>query len=381
MKTAVGRLGGRAVRVGVLVAVFLAAQPPNRLTAQDSQFGIKGLGTPGRWESVRARSTGGAFAPFDAFSPLTDASLADASRMSASIAGGTSWRTIEPTGAAQASLRATRFPALVIAGPLTRRIVVGGGFTTYLDRTFGVMIQDTINLRGVQEPITDEITSDGAVSDLRLAAAARLHRRLALGFGFHMLTGSSRVIATRTFADSANYRTSTARDEVAYSGTGGSASLLLDVTRDLRLAGWLRSDSRLRADIGGRQVADNNLPLTYGAGLQWRAGTQAAFAGTVMWRNWRAASPADSNSHDTFNWSVGAELGSLGTPMRFGVRGGQLPFGVGKTPSEVGYSAGLGRQFSGGRGRLDIGLERLERKGMGLTERVWTFLVGLTVRP
>src|SRR2546426_9560953 len=166
----------------MVTALALAIWPSGRVAAQDSQFGIKGLGTPGRWESVRARSTGGAFAPFDAFSPLTDASLADARRMSASIAGGTSWRTLEPTGAAQASLRATRFPALVIAGPVTPRIVVGGGFATYLDRTFGVSIQDTINLRGVQEPITDEITSDGAVSDLRLGAAARLHRRLALGF-------------------------------------------------------------------------------------------------------------------------------------------------------------------------------------------------------
>jgi len=52
-------------------------QPPNRLTAQDSQFGIRGLGTPGKWESVRARSTGGAFAPFDPFSPLIDAPLGD----------------------------------------------------------------------------------------------------------------------------------------------------------------------------------------------------------------------------------------------------------------------------------------------------------------
>jgi len=366
----------------MVTALALAIWPSGRVAAQDSQFGIKGLGTPGRWESVRARSTGGAFAPFDPFSPLTDASLADARRMSASITGGTSWRTLEPTGAAQASsLRATRFPALVIAGPVTRRIVVGGGFATYLDRTFGVRIQDTIDLRGVQEPVTDEITSDGAVTDLRLAAAARLHTRLALGLGFHLLTGSTRVVATRSFADSTNYRNSTARDEVAYSGAGGSASLLLDVTRDVRLAGWLRSDSRLRADIGGRQVAENDLPFSYGAGLQWRAGAQAAVAGTVMWRNWRGASPADSNSHDTLNWSVGAEIGSLGTPLRFGVRGGQLPFGVGQAPSEVAYSAGLGRQFSGGRGRLDIGLERLERKGTALTERVWTFLVGLTVRP
>ncbi len=359
------------------VLVMLTA---GRLAAQDSQFGIRGLGTPGKWESVRARSTGGAFAPFDAFSPMTDAALADVRRMSASMASGTSWRSIDASGTT-ASFRATRFPALVIAGPVSSRIVVGGGFSTYLDRTFGVVIQDTIDLRGVQQPITDEITSDGAVSDLRLAVAARVGSRLALGLGLHRLTGSTRVIAKRSFADTANYRTTTARDEVAYGGNGGSASLLFDVSRDLRIGGWLRSDFKLRADVGGHTVAENDLPLTYGTGVQWRAGAQASLAGTVTWRKWAGAGTADSTSHDTFNWSFGAEIGRPASPFRFGVRGGQLPFGVGKTPSEVGYSAGLGRQFSGGRGRLDIGIERLERKGTGLTERVWTFLLGLTVRP
>src|SRR5213083_1278423 len=322
----VGRLDGRTAVV-IVALTLLAAVWPGRLAAQDSQFGIRGLGTPGKWESVRARTTGGAFAPFDAFSPLTDAALADVRRMSASVTSGASWRSID-AGGLQSSLRGTRFPAMVITGPVTRRIVVGGGFTTYLDRSFGVVIQDTIDLRGVQEPITDEITSDGAVSDLRLAAAVRLHSRVALGLGFHLLTGSTRVVATRRFADSTTYRTSTARDEVAYSGKGGSASLLLDVTRDLRLAGWLRSDSRLRADISGRQITDNDLPLTYGTGVLWRAGTQASLAGTVTWRNWATSGAgADSTVHDTFNWSVGAEIGSLHTPIRLGVRGGQLPFG------------------------------------------------------
>jgi len=328
---------------------------------------------------VRARTTGGAFAPFDAFSPLTDAVLADVRRMSASFTSGTSWRSVD-AGATQSSLVGTRFPAMVIAGPVTRRIVVGGGFSTYLDRSFGVVIHDTINLRGVQQPITDQITSDGAISDLRIAVAARLHSRLAVGLGLHRITGSTRVDAKRSFADTLNYRTSTARDEVAYGGTGGSASLLFDVTSDVRLAGWFRSDSRLRADVGGHTVADNDLPLMYGAGVQWRAGAQASLAGNVMWRNWGAVQSI-ADAHDTFNWSVGAEIGSPASPFRFGLRGGQLPFGVGKAPTEVGFSGGLGRQFSGGRGRLDIGLERLQRSGSGLNERVWTFLLGLTVRP
>src|SRR6266545_2586916 len=374
----VRRSDGRTAVVIVAVTLLTAVWPTGRLTAQDSQFGIRGLGTPGKSESVRARSTCGAFAPFDPFSPLLDASLADVRRMSASVTSGTSWRSVDATGTT-AALRGTRFPAMVIAGPVTRRIVVGGGFSTYLDRSFGVVIHDTIDLRGVQQPITDEITSDGAVSDLRLAVAARVGSRLALGLGLHRLTGSTRVVATRSFADSL-YRTTTARDEVAYGGLGGSASLLFDVTSDLRIAGWFRSASKLRADVGGITVAENDLPVMYGAGVQWRAGAQATVAGTVSWRTWGAVQ-AVANAHDTFNWSFGAEIGSPGSPFRLGARGGQLPFGVGKAPTEVGYSAGLGRQFSGGRGRLDIGLERLQRTGLGLSERVWTVLVGLTVRP
>ena len=375
----VGRSDGRTAVALLLVVTLAAVGPSGRLAAQDSQFGIRGLGTPGKPESVRARSTGGAFAPFDAFSPLADATLADVRRMSASVTSGVSWRTVDVTGT-QSSLRGTRFPAMVIAGPVTRRIVVGGGFSTYLDRSFGVIIQDTVNLRGVPQAVTDEITSDGAISDLRLAVGARVGNRLALGVGLHRITGSTRVSARRSFADTANYRTSTAKDEVAYGATGGSASLLFDVTSDLRVAGWFRTDSRLRADVGGHTVSENDLPINYGAGVQWRAGAQASLAGNVMWRNWGAVQSI-ANAHDTFSWSFGAEIGSPAAPFRFGVRSGQLPFGVGKTPTETGYSGGLGRQFAGGRGRLDIGVERLQRRGTGLTEGVWTFMLGLTVRP
>ena len=364
-----------ALILGLLVAVGPSVRPA---IAQDSQFGIKGLGTPGKWESVRARSAGGAFAPFDPFSPLLDASLADVRRMSASITTGTSWRSLSEDSS-NASLRGTRFPALVLVGPATRRIVIGGGFSTYFDHTFGILTHDTINLRGVPQPITDELQSNGGVTDLRVAAASRINSWLTLGMGFHMLTGSTRMIATRSFADT-TYRTSVSRDEVAYGGKAGSFSALIDFTRDLRLAAWYRVDSKLRSDLGGNTRSENNLPNSYGAGLQWRAGGEALFAANASWRNWANAGTTP-DAHNTFNWSLGAELGTFSAPFRVGMRGGQLPFGVGQTPTEVGFSAGLGRQFSGGRGRLDFGLERLERKGAGLTERVWTALLGLTVRP
>jgi len=347
------------------------------LAAQDSEFGIRGLGTPGKFESVRARATGGAFAPFDAFSPLMEASIADVRRMTAGVTGSTSWRTVT-AGGTESSLRGSRFPSLVIAGPLTRTIVVSGGFATYLDRTYGITTRDTIVLRGVPEPVTDEIRSDGAISDLRVALAARLKTTLAVGVGFHLITGSTRVVAIRRFDDSTTYRTSTARDNVSYEGLGASASALLDLTPDLRLAGWVRSDTKLRAAVGGRTAAEDDLPLSFGGGVRWRPGSQAVLAASAAWRKWGSAG---LNAHDTFNWSLGAELGGGGSPLRLGVRGGRLPFGVGQAPTEFGFAGGLGKQFSGGRGRLDFGLERIERKGGGLTERVWTFLLGLTVRP
>jgi hypothetical protein len=361
----------------MVLASVLAVGPSGRLAAQDSQFGIRGLGTPGKWESVRARSTGGAFAPFDPFSPLLDASIADVRRMAAGVTGITSWRTVS-AGGADASLRGSRFPALVITGPVSRRITVAGGFATYLDRTFGIITHDTIDLRGTPQPVTDEVRSDGAISDLRVAIGSRVNPWLALGMGFHLITGSTRVTATRRFDDSTTYRNSTARDEVAYHGLGGSASALVDLRADLRLAAWLRSDTKLRADVRGRTTAENDLPLGFGGGVRWVAGARAAVAGAVAWRKWGGTTPF---SHDTFDWSLGAELGTASSAFRFGVRGGQLPFGVGKTPSEFGFAVGVGKQFSGGRGRLDFGLERLERKGTGLSERVWTFLLGLTVRP
>ncbi|HEU5467602.1 MAG TPA: hypothetical protein VFU75_11970, partial [Gemmatimonadales bacterium] len=109
----------------------------NALAAQDSQFGIRGLGAPGTFASVRAWATGGAFAPFDGMSAVADASLTEVVRLTAAATEVSDYRTVND-GTNSSSLRSSRFPMLQVAGPVVGHLVVGGGFSTYLYRSYSV---------------------------------------------------------------------------------------------------------------------------------------------------------------------------------------------------------------------------------------------------
>src|SRR3989441_9923295 len=312
-----------AVGIAVVAMTLLTASPRD-LSAQDSQCGMRGLGTPGRWESVRARSSGGAFARFDALSPLMEAPLADISTLTATAAGGTSHRDAQ-LGDTITQLRATRFPLMGVAGRVAPRLVVAGGFTTYLDRSWDVTLRDSTVLRGELERYRDEITSDGSVGDIRLAAASRLSRRLAIGAGIHILAGSTRMTAVRRFDDS-TFHTVGEVAEVRDDGVGGSGGVPIGVASGLTLAGWARADNPRRAPIGGPAVAPAQPPPMAGAGLLLAPSPRVRFAGSAAWRSLSNAGPG---AFDTWSWSAGAAVGSGRMPIRLGGRGGQLPFRVG----------------------------------------------------
>jgi hypothetical protein len=374
------RLDGWTVRGRVFATLLLAVYPSSRLYSQDSQFGVLGLGTPGRYESVRARSTGGAFTPFDPLSPLTEAPLADLVVLTATAMEGTSYRQIDLSGSTN-SVRSTRFPLLNVSGRVAPRLAVSAGFTTYLDKSWDVIERDSTLLRGTLERYTDELTSNGSVADLRLAAASRLTRRIAIGAGLHLLSGSTRETAERKFDDT-TFHAIQQLAEVRYSGIGVSGSILIGVAPGLSLAGWVRSDGRLRAKAGDSTTALTDLPRGAGGGVLFAPSPSVKIGGSVAWRSWSRSAGGAPGAFDTWSWSGGAEIGSGRMPLRLGVRGGQLPFGPGTTaPTEFAAAAGTGRTFAQGRASIDLGVERLERRGTGLTERIWTVLVGITVRP
>jgi hypothetical protein len=299
-------------------------------------------------------------------------------RLSANAVGSVSYVTDDLDGVS-ATRRTTRFPLFQVSGPAWAGVVIGGGFSTYLDRSYRVTLTDTIVLGGSRQQVTDVLASDGGVSDLRVVAAKRFGP-LALGAGFHLLSGSTRLLASRTFTDTSLYHGVTQTDEIAFRGTGISASAMLSVGRSVRIAGFARSDTHLRSELNAVEVARNDLPTTVGAGVYLRVTPLVAVAGSVIRSNWSVA--ADSDAFNTTVWSAGGEFGGGRHPFRVGVRSGQMPFGPGTTaPKDFTLSAGTGITFAQGRGIIDVSIERQRRTGSGLTETLWTGLFGVTVRP
>src|SRR5207244_9556634 len=124
---------------------------------------------------------------------------------------------------------------------------------------------------------TVELTSDGSVADVRFAAASRLSRRIAIGAGVHVLAGSTRMTAERRFDDS-TFHTVQQSAEVRYDGFGVSGSVLIGLAPGLSIAGWARSDNRLRAKVADTTSAVTDLPLMAGGGLLIVPSPSARFA-------------------------------------------------------------------------------------------------------
>lgn len=362
--------------VVLALAVALAAALP--AAAQDSQFGVHSLGTPARQESVRARATGGSFTLFDEMSPLAEAPLADLERGSFGAHTQVTRRTVAFAGGESHELKDTRFPVLVAAGRTPWRVRIATGVATYVERSYVVTQRDSVALRGQMEPYADEHKSDGNVGDIRLALAGRPFKALAVGGALHLLTGSTQEEVRRRWDDSVTYSNTFELQDVQYNGLGGSLSAMLDVTRRLRVAGWARFDTRLKTKARGQSVDSTDLPAQLAGALEWHPRNALRVAAAVRWAGWSVA----PGGHDTFGWSIGAEAGSPGLPVRLGVRRDLMAFGPGPdAPTELGLTAGVARRFSDGRARLEVAIERMIRSGQGLEERLWTLDVGLVVRP
>ena len=371
--------------LGLIVAPTVAG-------AQSSQFGVRGLGMPSRPLSARAFATGGAFGMFDMASGVNPASLGGAPAFAAQFNILQDFRHVENPAGSE-SLRQTRFPHMLVEGPIKRfPAVLALSFSSYTNRDFTLASADTVLLRGNLVPVSDTLASRGGISDLRFAGAYHLGKAWTVGGAFHILTGTNRLRARRTFADT-TYQVARDSTELSFAGVGVSFGVTRDFGSSFSLAASVRSYGKVNVDRDSTGVGSVDLPYTFGFGMRWRPRAALELATGLQVETWSGANSDLQNvggvgAENTFEASLGAEITPdprrpNRTPIRLGARYGTLPFPLvpGEQPKEFGISIGSGLTFAQRRAAIDVGLEHVWRSEGAYKERTFLLDFAVTVRP
>lgn len=377
----------RSLKVAVLCGSLLASAAE----AQNSVYGVLGIGFPGRAVSTRARSTAGAMAAFDARSPLNPATVAGFRRVMIMASTGTTLRNYTALDSAVEGLSQTRSPLGVLGGPVRGTpLSFALSFNTYADRTWDLVTEDSVMIRGERIGVRDEFKSNGGITDLRGALAYRLSSMFSVGLGLHMLTGSSALSTRRDFS-SVDYVTLLEKDKLSYSGLGLSAGVVTTLDQSLVLSLAVRSDEKLEVTADSASVGEVDLPWSYMAGLLVTPVPALRLSSTVIRRAWSnsatgLAAVGAANAFDTWDVSGGVELGGTpGTtrmPLSLGFRYAQLPFSPTEQQArELDFAGGSTLVFAAERVLFDFSVERILRRGGGAEEWSWFLSFAFTVRP
>jgi hypothetical protein len=378
------------VRRALLVILLTAA--PGVLLAQSSQFGVRGLGFPGRALGVRSLGNGGGFGLLDPESSQNPAALANVPNLTSGFTITQSFRQPEnPAGSA--SVRDTRFPQLMVAGPIrTLPAAVGFSFSNYASRDFTLATSETIDLRGEPVNVSDTFSSRGGLNDFRIAGAYRLGDQWAVGAAFHIVSGSNRLTSARVF-DNPAYLPSRQRSELSFAGVGLSVGVIKELGPKLRLAAVARSDGHVNVDRDSARVGTIDLPYTFGLGLAWRPASKLTLAAQSLVRTWSGANSdllamGGTGARNTVEVSAGAEYTTdlrrpYRRPIRFGARYATLPFPLvpGQQGHEFAVAAGTGVSFAQQRAGVDLALEHVWRSEGVYSENGFLVSIGVLVRP
>lgn len=370
----------------------MCALLPGVAAAQSSQFGVRGLGAPGRELSALAVGSGGAFGLFDAASSLNPAALLTLTSMTASFTGVQDYRHVENPAGSE-SVRESRFPQLSVGGPLKRLpLALGVSFSNYTSRDFTLASADTIPLRGLLVPVSDTFSSRGGMSDLRFAGAYKLGPQWTVGGSFHVITGSNRITSRRAFADT-SYQEAKQSSEISFAGVGFDVGVVRTFGANFSMAAVVRSDGHAIIDRDSTRISQADLPYTFGFSVRWRPVPKLDLASQVVYRTWSGSNSdllaqGGTGAENTVQWALGGELTPdlrrpFRRPIRFGVRYGTLPFPLvpGEQPKEFGLSLGSGLRFAQQRAGVDLGVEQVWRSAGAYSERAFLVTLGVTVRP
>jgi hypothetical protein len=342
--------------------------------------------------SARGAGSAGALGLFDPLSSQNPASIASLEAFTASFNVLQEYRTSEnPAGSA--SVRDTRFPQVLIGGPLkTLPLTLGVSYSNYSNRDFSLASRDSVLLRGNRVGVTDTLTSRGGLSTIRGAIVWRASGRTAIGGGINVITGSDRVQQRRVFGDT-TFRPVRDSSELSYATVGFSVGVIQQMTSRLTIGLSARRDGAVKIDRDSTRVGQLQLPWIFAGGLRYQVAPTLGLGAEARYSTWADANAGQAAgttpASNTVDLSFGGEFASDAKrpwrrPIRFGVHYATLPYPivVGNQPHEFGASLGTGARFAQQRAGIDVALEHLWRSdGTGRKERAWQIVFGVNLRP
>lgn len=377
----------------IVVGLVLLCGVSGRAAAQSSIFDARGLGIPQPPISVRAVGMNGSGSMLDGMSGTNPAAITSIIGLSVGFNVFQNWRSSTSPGG-EGSGSDAGVPLVTVVNRIKETpYYFSGSFGSYTDRDFGFVTTDTTVVNGTPVGFRDSLESRGGTSDFRLAVGYRSGKTIALGFGFHFITGSNRFYLNRTFSDSV-FTPVRQRSELAYNAVGFSLGAVYHPIEPLLLTATLRHDGQMNVDRDSLQAYTYELPWTLAGSAQYQLGSRGTINAEVAYSTWSDANAeivanGGAGADNTFNASLGAEIATSPAqpgklPLRVGIRTRQLPFPLapGQQPSEFSVAAGTGVRFAKGHAAADLALQRLWRKADGgFSEDAWILSLGMTLKP
>ena len=357
----------------------------------------QGFGYPPGQLSTLSMSLGGGNAELDPSSALNPANVALWGASVLFMQYEPELRTVK-SAAGSSRTTTARFPMVGISVPLGRRLTAQASASTFLDRTWSSSSVTERDIGGTLVDVNEVFSSNGGITDFRLALAYSVSPRFQLGIAGHAFSGENRVTIEQRFPDTVTFTGAVQRSEISYGAFGGSAGIVWRPATSFGLGASVRAGGDMEAQSGDTVISSGKLPMRYGFSASYSGISGVALSARANFDEWSAMEPlrragSSMRAFDAWDYGVGADvsgptIGRRTIALRLGARQRGLPFGVGigadqSRVTETSFSGGIGVPLGVGRSQIDMGVARASRKADagGATESAYIFSFGVRVRP
>jgi hypothetical protein len=349
------------------------------------------LGYPPGELSSRALGTAGAIGELDPRSPINPASLARRPEAQLFAQYDPEFRTVTSAGKTSSTTTA-RLPNIGGVLPITNRLVVGLSASTLLDRTWQTTAARSQVFDTDTATWTERFKSEGAITDVRVAAGYAVTARVRVGLAFHAFPGSLRLTSNELFTDTTKFGNVTQLNSVAFSGNAVSAGIEADVLPSVTLSLSGQKGGTAKMFANDSLLTSAHVPDRYSGSLAFNGIPGTLIAVRFAHESWSQLAPlltTHTAAVDANDVSAGIESNgprvSGGFPilLRVGFRRRTLPFAVGTSSvQETSFGGGIGIPITLDRVTLDIAALHTSRTGVaGVDEHAYNLSFGLQVHP